>query len=200
VDFRSAGECERSPSIIIPGTICHNIDLVTSFPIDGPGNLEALEGVPVSTVWYFMEEFYEMLVREKSALTGYRRFIDLLLALEDGAILFHCFAGKDRTGVASAIILTLLGVSQEDIIRDYMRSNRARSAENRTMLAEAKENGFNEQELRVLQAQLSVRSQYLKRAISTAEKNYGSLYNMARNGLNVTDIELDRLCKKYLEN
>jgi protein-tyrosine phosphatase len=34
--------------------------------------------------------------------------------------LFHCAAGKDRTGVLGSVVLGLLGVSEEDIVADYM--------------------------------------------------------------------------------
>ncbi len=37
----------------------------------------------------------------------------------DGAAIFHCFAGKDRTGVVAAVLLMLAGVADEDIIADY---------------------------------------------------------------------------------
>jgi len=40
----------------------------------------------------------------------------------DGPVLFHCSTGKDRTGVAAALLLMALGVSEEDIVKDYMRS------------------------------------------------------------------------------
>lgn len=42
--------------------------------------------------------------------------------LERGAVVFHCTAGKDRTGVLAAILLLLLGVADEDIIADYQVS------------------------------------------------------------------------------
>lgn len=42
--------------------------------------------------------------------------------LERGAVLFHCTAGKDRTGVLAAVILYLLGVYDEDIVADYQVS------------------------------------------------------------------------------
>lgn len=42
-----------------------------------------------------------------------------LLQNADGGLLYHCTAGKDRTGVVSAILLTLVGVSEEDIVFDY---------------------------------------------------------------------------------
>lgn len=42
--------------------------------------------------------------------------------LEKGAVLFHCTAGKDRTGVLAAVLLYLLGAEAEDIIADYQVS------------------------------------------------------------------------------
>lgn len=44
------------------------------------------------------------------------------LALEEGTVLFHCSAGKDRTGVIAAILLKLVGVDFYDIVADYQVS------------------------------------------------------------------------------
>lgn len=46
----------------------------------------------------------------------------VIQCLEKGGILFHCTAGKDRTGVLSAVLLTLLGAAREDIVADYQVS------------------------------------------------------------------------------
>ncbi len=51
---------------------------------------------------------------------GVYRSMLVHLIQDDAPLLFHCAAGKDRTGVAAALILSLLGVSREDIIEDYM--------------------------------------------------------------------------------
>ena len=45
-----------------------------------------------------------------------------LLADADGGAVFHCAAGKDRTGLISAVLLGVLGVSDELIVSDYARS------------------------------------------------------------------------------
>ncbi|MBS7007229.1 MAG: tyrosine-protein phosphatase [Anaerostipes sp.] len=70
----------------------------------------------------------------KSLADGYQKILsdspDLLAAavktviqcLEKGGVLFHCTAGKDRTGVLAAVLLTLLGAAREDIIADYQVS------------------------------------------------------------------------------
>ena len=49
----------------------------------------------------------------------------IALADSDGRALIHCTAGKDRTGMLSALILTCLGVERRDILADYMRSSQA---------------------------------------------------------------------------
>lgn len=42
-----------------------------------------------------------------------------------GAVVFHCAAGKDRTGVVAAMLLAVLGVSDDDIVADYALTNQA---------------------------------------------------------------------------
>jgi protein-tyrosine phosphatase len=50
-------------------------------------------------------------------------FVEALSFLaDDGAALFHCHTGKDRTGQMAAVLLKLLGVSDADVIEDYMHS------------------------------------------------------------------------------
>jgi protein tyrosine/serine phosphatase len=57
-----------------------------------------------------------------SARTQYRAFFDTLLASSGDPVLFHCSAGKDRTGIATMLLLAALGLDKETIIRDYLLS------------------------------------------------------------------------------
>jgi protein-tyrosine phosphatase len=56
------------------------------------------------------------------ARAQYKKFFKTLLASDGKPVLFHCSAGKDRTGVAAALLLSALGVSREMIIKDYLAS------------------------------------------------------------------------------
>ena len=57
---------------------------------------------------------------------GVRQFFDILVAHEgEGAALFHCTAGKDRTGITGALLLRALGVSEEQIMEDFLLTNEA---------------------------------------------------------------------------
>ena len=66
---------------------------------------------------------YIPLVSDEFCLIGYRRFLEILKDNKNGAVLYHCSAGKDRVGVGTMLFLSILGVSKEDLFRDYLFSN-----------------------------------------------------------------------------
>jgi len=55
---------------------------------------------------------------------AYRALFDLLLDPARHALLFHCSAGKDRTGLGAALVLTALGASRETVLADYLATDR----------------------------------------------------------------------------
>jgi protein-tyrosine phosphatase len=61
------------------------------------------------------------------ALQSFDRYRTLFALLNDDAnlpLLFHCSAGKDRTGFGAALLLTALGVSWDHVLHDYLATNR----------------------------------------------------------------------------
>lgn len=81
-------------------------------------------------------------------------------------VLFHCAAGKDRTGVLSAIVLMLAGVSEEDIVRDYMMTKEC----NRERFALFHKR-FPEKDLRIVIPDES----YMIRFLQMFRKEYGDV-------------------------
>lgn len=69
------------------------------------------------------ERGYRDFVSLPSANAAYHRLFADLAQPGRGSALFHCTTGKDRTGWAAASLLTLLGVSEEHVYADYLRSN-----------------------------------------------------------------------------
>lgn len=67
-----------------------------------------------------MKGMYRALVTKPYALKQYSIFLNDLLNVKNGCTIYHCFAGKDRTGIATVFILMALGVKREYIIKDYM--------------------------------------------------------------------------------
>ncbi|NED69939.1 tyrosine-protein phosphatase, partial [Streptomyces sp. SID10244] len=66
---------------------------------------------------------YRQMITLPSALRAYRAFHRGLLGEHESPSLFHCTTGKDRTGWAAASLLTLLGVSTDDVYQDYLLTN-----------------------------------------------------------------------------
>lgn len=111
----------------------------------------------------------------------------------DEAALYHCTAGKDRTGWASAVLLRALGVPRAAVEKDYLASNQ--------YLAR-----FNAQALRTIpDAQektykplLRVREEYLNASFAEMRRQYGSLDGYLRKGLGIDHDELRRLRAELL--
>lgn len=101
------------------------------------------------------------------------------IAYTDGSVLFHCTAGKDRTGWTSAVLLTILGVDRETVKYDYLLSNYYRGASENDAL-----NG--------------VVPSALDAAFDQVNQSYGSFDNYVRDGLKLTDGDIAALKAKLL--
>lgn len=70
-----------------------------------------------------MEMLYEHLLIDHSGIVGYGEFLQVILATEQGAVLWHCSMGRDRAGLGSMLVETLLGVPEDVIEQDYLATN-----------------------------------------------------------------------------
>lgn len=123
----------------------------------------------------------------RPVLVGTFRLFMKALAERDAPSLLHCLAGKDRTGLAAALLHSLLGVHRDDIFSDYLLTNTAGNAEARIAAgARHVREGFgiemSDEALRVL---MSVEWQFLDRAFQTIEAKHGSIEAYARERLGV---------------
>jgi protein-tyrosine phosphatase len=103
----------------------------------GPPKAEFLESgvrwehIPIGDAWFREDGFHkidtkpghEHLVILTEFRNDWQMFFKLLAEREVYPLLFHCSAGRDRTGVGAAMLLELLGVSRERIIEDFLVSN-----------------------------------------------------------------------------
>ena len=113
------------------------------------------------------------------AIESYRSFFQDLLT-NKGAILFHCTSGKDRTGIATVLILTALGVSKQTIYQDYLLSNYYY------------QESFNETDN-------VVEKSWLDEYYQQVEKKDGNLLAYIKDVLGVTDNQISHLKDMYLD-
>ncbi len=103
----------------------------------------------------------------------YKPMFDQLLALEnDKALMFHCSAGKDRTGVGAALILYALGVNESDIVKDYEATNEYRKGANEAFIKKFTDHGISE---KAAIAMMTANPKYLKASFDSLNKKYGSV-------------------------
>lgn len=128
----------------------------------------------------------------------YRRFIHEVLAANGQPILFHCTAGKDRTGFAAAILLRILDVPLETVMFDYLLSNQYYFKPlRRNLIIIALAKGLKT--ARVVAGFLEVKASFLSTAFETINWQYGSFDEYVRQGLGFTQEQVEHLQMLYLQ-
>lgn len=124
----------------------------------------------------FLREYYRKAPLEPRIIAIFQRSFERIAAT-DGAVLIHCAAGKDRTGLLAALLHHLLGVPFEDALKDYLRTNDPERIERR--LPEFAEHieavTGRRADPETLRTALQVEAEYLEIAFETIARRHGSL-------------------------
>ena len=199
LDLRSSAEAAKLPDYVPDGArlvqICGLRD-ASGQEIDfSPNDIQRLvQSVPAGT------SLTQLMYRQM--LTGNKAFKELFRALEAGEtpILFHCTAGKDRTGVAAMLILLALGASDETICADYARTNLCRAAEiEKAMADHAAEIAADSAQRMRWQSSAGVDPETAPFVLRTIRQDYGSAESYLEAEYGLTPARLMRLRRMYLE-
>ncbi|GIG71304.1 tyrosine-protein phosphatase [Phytomonospora endophytica] len=129
------------------------------------------------------------------------RFGDAVrLIAESGSLplLFHCTAGKDRTGWLAAIVLTILGVDRETVMADYLLSNEYFLPAGEKLMAKFAASGV-EVDTGLFRPLIEQRPAYLEAAFAEAEARFGSFDEFLYKGLGLDDRTLGVLRAALLD-
>lgn len=207
VDFRSENERNESPDPDIDGIKNIQIpiidDLAAGVSRDKKSDREAfmmLANDPDGALKY-MCRTYEGFVTSKSALSGYKTFIDLLLKERNKAVLWHCTAGKDRAGFATVLVLEMLGADRDTIYRNYLRTNELIENDIDNMVNMFfKMIGTGDQKTeQALRNMFEAREEYLDAAYNKAQTIYGNFRSFLTDGLGLENNDFETMKTLYLE-
>ena len=214
VDFRSESDFEASSDPAFNGAVIVNIPVwdesLNAIPqsefnalqaeFSGEPGLADLELYRRGYMGVDEDLYIKQTFQNEFSLEGYREFIDLLLAQEEGTgILFHCSSGKDRTGSASVILLTLLGVDSETVLKDFAMTNLVLKDSLDEKVARSANYTDDEEELYAVYTMNGVNPDWMARMFDYAEAQSGSMLAYIQEQLHVTDEEVALLRDKYLE-
>jgi protein-tyrosine phosphatase len=146
-----------------------------------------------------MKKTYADIVTDEALIERTRRVFDILLENEGGCVLYHCAAGKDRTGVVSALILSALGAERSVVLEDYLHTNAYISESAAKTLAEVARAAGDSETAAGVRGFLVADRAYLEGALSMIERKYGSMEKYLGERLGLTAGRLARLRDIYTE-
>ena len=163
VDLRGVNEAAETPHRI-EGLGCR----IVGAPIEPSGGEKIRHAVVDSSVNPFM--MVQLLTENyrdypRRCAPGFRTLFAALSDDDQRPLVFHCTAGKDRTGFASALLLTLLGVPWETVMEDYLRTND---------LWTGHIGRYPELDIDTRAAIIEARTPYLEAAFDVVRADYGS--------------------------
>ena len=209
-DFRSLSEAEFLPDREVPGATHHllpTIDLsaerMTEQPIPQEAFLD-LERHIVNYSFYpevqqMASDMYPSLIHSEYSQLQYAAFLRLIVETPEGAVLWHCFQGKDRTGWGAAFILAALGVDRDTIIADFDRSNDAYRNQVERLNQDIVSRGGGEAEMDVVQAFMGVSTKNFRNTLDLIDREFGGMTSYLRNQLLLSKEDIHSLRKRYLE-
>jgi len=199
IDLRRTEERAREPSRRWPGFGAAVVE--NDILADHADWAEAMKDAQVDAAWFTQDglAYYRRAPFEPRHLDLYTRYFRTL-AETDGAIVVHCAAGKDRTGLICALTHHLLGVHADDIMGDYLLTNdESRMARKMAFLGpwlrDTVGKTVDEAALRVA---VSVNPAYLETAFSVIREAHGTLDRYLEEALGVDAPLRDRLQARLL--
>ncbi len=147
---------------------------------------------------------YSTMISEEYPLNGYRRFFDILLDENNNKILWHCSAGKDRTGIAAILILEALGADRDQIYENYLETNKhlkhSVSEVQETVKRIAGEHPNYEAILDSFSKAMSASKEFIDNCYRTMIEKAGSPQAYLEKYFEIDKQKRDRLKEKYCED
>lgn len=211
VDLRTSLEISNNPDVTIEGVEWLNIPILSAVTFGI--TYEKLDGKTIAkmiddgiarmiargeTPSEHMRTLYKGFVENEFSNRGYGQFLKLLANEPvSGATLWHCSAGKDRVGTCTALLLHCLGVSREEIVRDYMLTNEMNESHAASILNTVRPY-VSDEIYEMEKRRIFVEESFLTTFFEEIEKRFGSVDDfLAHCGVSEQDVA--KLRENYIE-
>lgn len=205
-DFRRHEEVERDPTRLpdkSPPRIVH-------VPID-PGSRgsffeQLAENETIAStnqpfdMAHFMVDINRAFALEHQ--DSFKLMLNEIAELDDSeGLLFHCSAGKDRTGFGAALILACLNVDRETIIEDYLLTAKyfKPDSESKRLTKKYAHYGFADVDPQIIRPMLEVRPEYIGEAFRAIDEHYESIESYLESVYELSSKDLDTFRSKLLD-
>ncbi|MBI9042947.1 MAG: tyrosine-protein phosphatase [Anaerolineaceae bacterium] len=198
VDFRSVQENEKQPDRLPTGLDYHHFSILDEG--NAQLNNEIHDRVKNKEYEGFdpiieMSKAYQQFATEFTP--QYKKFLEVVLNAEGDAILWHCTAGKDRTGFAAAILMRILGVSDEIIMQDYLLSRQYVNPNSLKIMLVGLI--FGRRAYNMVKPLMEVHQIWLQSAFAALDNAWGDFEGYLNNGLKLMNEDIVQLKHYYLD-
>ncbi len=199
VDLRGPSEREMKPCKRGPGFAAQ----LWTYPEETAGlalHTEAASGViTAAEARVAMIRLYEGIAFRGNLVPMLRCYLTVLERAE-GPSLIHCVAGKDRTGFAVALVQSLLGVHADDVMADYLLTNRAGRIEERIAAGVFRTmERYASHDADTVRALWGVEEAYLATTFAAIGEQHGTVEAYAETVLGIDSAARERLRAHYLD-
>ncbi|WP_165279984.1 tyrosine-protein phosphatase [Paenibacillus protaetiae] len=193
-DYRSDDEAEMKPDPVMEGVLNVRVPAIAGNQYRSPEDLFSDSFLEQFDNGKLDNLYGEMAIGNAS----YKRLIELLADPERLGLVHHCAAGKDRTGVGSAIILSLLGVPRDIIIEDYLITNETLSGMHEQMLGHLA-GKVSEAHMAIFSRMMSASAEFLEAAFRAIESKYGTMEAYFEEEFGLTEDKIESIRSRCLE-
>ncbi|MGW5072331.1 tyrosine-protein phosphatase [Rhodococcus sp. NPDC004095] len=185
-DLRTEAEVAAKPETVPTGAAYTRISVLAADPSADIASLETPEQART-----YVQGGYRDTANDTVARAGYGQLLTAL-AETSGPQVFNCTAGKDRTGWATALLLSIAGVSRETIVQDYLLSNEYSAATIQASIDRVAATK-GEAAAAVYRELLGVDASYLEASFAEVDKNYGTFDRYLVDGLGLSPATIAKL-------
>lgn len=182
IDFRAENEIKRAPDKL-PKSARFKYPLAIT---PGAMRTDGAQSRAMASFSNQMKQMNRLYVSDPACVRAYRIMFTVIQNNLSAPIVFHCSAGKDRTGMATALILFALGASEETVLEDYMLSKKHIGDKYTAMVEKYPRTA----------PIFTVKRTYLEAGIEQMKNDYGSIENFLTQELKV---DIPRLRRIYLQ-
>lgn len=201
IDLRSPEESNYSPDKY-PDKVQYFQDTVYPFSFSLFKNLGIINNMRLgASNMDFGRQTYLQMLLDPHAQAAYRKMFNVLLEndKEGESVVFHCTAGKDRTGVAAFLILSALGVSAKQIVEDYLYTNLFFDNYSSETINDALESESQTEIAQRLNSKTAVIAETIEVLPKACRVVSGSVARFLEEKLGMTKAKIERLQELYLE-
>ena len=199
LDLRTPMEVEQEADRKVGNAIYKNIPFFMESMVGVSREQETKKQMLHMEEFPDMKDIYVMMIQNDFCKKQISNAVNEVMNTQDGAVLWHCTEGKDRCGLLSAIILFLLDVSEEDVMEDYLKTNKAAITRVEKIRKKLHLAGLHREKIEKLEGYFVAKEEFLNAAFKAMKTDYGSINQFIKNGLHISMEQKQAFKDKILE-